>query len=233
MHSTSQIRGGPPLPGTLAAPTPPESSVTKLARGPAMIWAPVAGQRPGGQRPGCRAWRPDPKSAGSVEGQFRHGRFTRVRSGGMRECGRADRAASRLLQHPGFRDGARRAERAGGRHAAAGRVADRSVTAAVLCRSGRVHPPHRQPVLRPEQLPVGLAGAQPPGRPPADRVDRAPDPGRRRHPALQGRAVGEVRRQHRLRPAPPSRFRQPHAGRAHGGTPLDAGHHVHLPLRRR
>ena len=84
--------------------------------------------------------------------------------------------ATRLLRHRRLRAGARRADRRRGEHAARRHVAAAAVTRAVLRRSRGLHPPHRHPVRRPGQLPMDVTGAQPAGRPPADPVDRPPDP---------------------------------------------------------
>ena len=108
-----------------------------------------------------------------------------------------------------------------------GTVRDLPAARAVLRRSGVVPPPRGQPVLRPDGRTVRVADAEPARRAPGSRRRGRTVLRNRRSPGVQDRALGQVQRHRRLRPAAPPRLRQPQHGRAPRRRPLAAAHLVH------
>jgi hypothetical protein len=122
---------------------------------------------------------------------------------------------------PGFHGG-RGLPRQGDPQRRPGRALGGLSTAGSLFRQPRRTPEVRQePVRGPAVLPLPLLGAEPRAGLPRPRRRGRAVPADQGNRLLQDRAVGEVRRRHRLRPEPSPRLREPHH-RGPARRPADA-----------
>ena len=168
------------------------------------------------------------RSPGALRVHGGHGVRLRIRCRAMRvsDATLDEVRVARLLDHGGLPGPGRAVGGAGGAVAALPPVRG------VLRRSRRPRALRDEPVRRCRGVPLSLLGPEPAGRAPGSGGRGRALPRDRRAAPLQGRVVGEVLGCGELRPAAPSRLRQPQPRRAAAGGALPTAHYLRLPLRR-